>query len=112
MGQATRNTPNSIVGKLLADLTFWRGVVAILIFLVLWEIGAQWKDWFGYMVPFVGKVAPPTDVLARWTEVAQKPGYWMSWYLSTGRVFMGFLAAMVIGIPLNLVRSAPFHIMP
>ena len=91
--------------KLLVDLTFWRGVVAILIFLVLWEIGSQAKNWFGFMVPFVGKVAPPTDVIARWTEVATWPGYWESWYLSTGRVFLGFAAAQVVGIPFGLAMA-------
>ena len=91
--------------KHLVDLTFWRGVVAILIFLVLWEIGSQAKNWFGFMVPFVGKIAPPTDVIARWTEVATWPGYWESWYLSTGRVFLGFFAAQVIGIPFGLAMA-------
>ena len=91
--------------KLLVDLTFWRGVVAILIFLVLWEIGSQAKNWFGFMVPFVGKIAPPTDVIARWTEVATWPGYLESWYLSTGRVFLGFAAAQVVGIPFGLAMA-------
>jgi len=91
--------------KLLVDLTFWRGVVAILIFLVLWEIGSQAKNWFGFMVPFVGKIAPPTDVIARWTEVVTWPGYWESWYLSTGRVFLGFIAAQVVGIPFGLAMA-------
>ena len=91
--------------KLLVDLTFWRGVVAILIFLVLWEIGSQAKNWFGFMVPFVVKLAPPTDVIARWTEVASWPGYLESWYLSTGRVFLGFAAAQVVGIPFGLAMA-------
>ena len=95
----------SKIVKLLFDLTFWRGVVAIIVFLVLWEIGAQAKNWFGFMVPFVGKVAPPTDVMVRWVEVAGWPGYWESWYLSTGRVFLGFIAAQVVGIPFGLAMA-------
>ena len=107
MAQAAVKTgkQKSIILKLLADLTFWRGIVAIIVFLVLWEIGSQAKNWFGFMVPFVGKIAPPTDVIARWTEVVTWPGYWESWYLSTGRVFLGFIAAQVIGIPFGLAMA-------
>ena len=107
MAQAAVKTgkQKSIILKSLTDLTFWRGVVAIIVFLVLWEIGAQAKNWFGFMVPFVGKVAPPTDVMVRWVEVAGLPGYWESWYLSTGRVFLGFIAAQVVGIPFGLAMA-------
>ena len=107
MAQAAVKTgkQKSIILKLLADLTFWRGIVAIIVFLVLWEIGSQAKNWFGFMVPFVGKIAPPTDVIARWTEVVTWPGYWESWYLSTGRVFLGFIAAQVVGIPFGLAMA-------
>jgi len=107
MAQAAVKTgkQKSIILKSLTDLTFWRGVVAIIVFLVLWEIGSQAKNWFGFMVPFVGKVAPPTDVIARWTEVVTWPGYWESWYLSTGRVFLGFIAAQVVGIPFGLAMA-------
>ena len=107
MAQAAVKTgkQKSIILKSLTDLTFWRGVVAIIVFLVLWEIGSQAKNWFGFMVPFVGKIAPPTDVIARWTEVATWPGYWESWYLSTGRVFLGFIAAQVVGIPFGLAMA-------
>jgi len=107
MAQAAVKTgkQKSIILKSLTDLTFWRGVVAIIIFLVLWEIGSQAKNWFGFMVPFVGKIAPPTDVIARWTEVVTWPGYWESWYLSTGRVFLGFIAAQVVGIPFGLAMA-------
>ena len=107
MAQAAVKTgkQKSRILKSLTDLTFWRGVVAIIVFLVLWEIGSQAKNWFGFMVPFVGKIAPPTDVIARWTEVVTWPGYWESWYLSTGRVFLGFIAAQVVGIPFGLAMA-------
>jgi len=91
--------------RLFRDETFRRGVAAILVFLVLWEIGAQFKSWFGVMVPFIGKVAPPSAVVVRWLEVGQWAGYWESWYLSTGRVFLGFVVAQVIGIPFGLAMA-------
>ena len=107
MAQVALNTEKSQsrIAKLVTNLSFWRGVVAILVFLVLWEIGAQFKDWFGYMMPFVGKVAPPTDVIGRWMEVGQQSGYWLGWWLSSVRVFVGFLAAMIIGIPFGLAMA-------
>ena len=57
------------------------------------------------MVPFIGKIAPPTAVAVSWMEVGQWPGYWQSWYLSTGRVFLGFTVAMIIGIPFGLAMA-------
>ena len=95
----------STIRNMLSDLTLRRGLTAILVFLILWELGAQAKDWFGFMVPFVGKVAPPTDVIIRWMEVGKRPGYWESWYLSTGRVFLGFGVAQLIGIPFGLAMA-------
>jgi len=91
--------------RLFRDQTFRRGVIAILAFVVLWEIGSQFKSWFGVMVPFIGKIAPPTAVAVSWMEVGQWPGYWQSWYLSTGRVFLGFMVAMIIGIPFGLAMA-------
>jgi len=57
------------------------------------------------MAPFIGKVAPPSAVITRWLEVGQWSGYWESWYLSTGRVFLGFAVAQLIGIPFGLAMA-------
>ena len=91
--------------RIFKDETFRRGVIAILVFLILWEIGSQFKNWFGVMAPFIGKVAPPSAVMTRWLEVGQWSGYWESWYLSTGRVFLGFAVAQLIGIPFGLAMA-------
>ena len=41
-------------------------------------------------------------VIAVWMTLLPKPGYWQSWYLSFIRVFEGFIAAQIIGIPFGL----------
>ena len=45
---------------------FWRGLVAIVVFLILWEIGARSKEWSGYTLPYVGLLPPPSDVAVAW----------------------------------------------
>ena len=79
-----------------------RGFTASVIFLIVWEIGSRWGQWFGYTLPFLGLIPPPTAVLEAWSEVITKPGYWQSWYLSFQRVLAGFIAAMLVGIPFGL----------
>jgi len=107
MGKASKRqeTLGARAKALVSDLTFRRGVLSILIFLTLWEIGFRFNEWFGVMVPFVGKVDAPSIVAIRWSDVVLLPGYWESWYLSMGRVFLGFLIAQVIGIPFGLAMA-------
>ena len=82
-----------------------RAVVSIVVFIVFWEIGARFKQWFGVAMPWVGQVPPPTAVLATWAHLIGDGGYWQSWYLSFLRVLSGFLTAMVVGIPLGLLMA-------
>ncbi len=91
--------------RLADNKTLWRGFASIILFILIWEVGSQSKDWFGVEVPFVGKVPPPSEVLAIWVEVVQRPGYWESWYLSFMRVFLGFFVAMIIGIPFGMALA-------
>lgn len=93
------------VAKSLTDLTFRRGILSIIIFIILWEVGFRFYGWFGVMIPFIGKIDAPSLVVARWSEVVLLPGYWESWYLSFGRVFFGFLVAQVVGIPFALAMA-------
>ena len=100
-----------------------RGVASILVFLILWEIGARSRQWLGADVfgplrdalgamgfktkylPWVGAVPPPTAVLHAWAGVIGDLGYWHSWYMSSFRVAAGFVAAMLIGIPFGLLLA-------
>jgi len=81
---------------------FWRGIVAILVFVALWETGSRSQAWFGFAFPWVSQIPPPSAVLYEMYRLIQEPSFWHSAYLSTFRVMEGFLAAMLIGIPLGL----------
>lgn len=91
--------------KALFNRSKLRAVIAIIVFLVLWEIGSRSKDWFGFAVPWIGHVPAPTAVVVAWYGLIGDPGYWQSWYMSTLRVLAGFFAAMVVGIPLGLFMA-------
>ena len=91
--------------KALQNVTFWRGVIALIGFVVFWEVCSQSKVWFGVVVPWIGKIPPPTEVVEAWATIFFFHGYWESWYLSTARVFAGFLIAMIIGIPFGLLLA-------
>ena len=76
-----------------------RAVISLATFVVLWEVGSRLK------LPWVGDVPPPTMVLKALIPLLTDQGYWYSWYQSSRRVFSGFLAAMLIGIPLGLAMA-------
>ena len=88
-----------------------RAIIALAVFLVLWEIGSRSKQWVGFAVPWVGQVPAPTAVFKAWVGLLGDRGYWQSWYLSLLRVLAGFLVAMLVGIPLGLIMatSKTFH---
>tara|TARA_B110001450_G_scaffold202812_1_gene192129 strand:+ start:1667 stop:2509 length:843 start_codon:yes stop_codon:yes gene_type:complete len=82
-----------------------RGVIAIIVFIAIWEFGSRSLDLIGWRMPFVGLIPPPSSVLATWTGLFMEPSYWQSWYMSFLRVFTGFIVAMIIGIPLGLYMA-------
>jgi len=84
---------------------FWRGIVSILAFLIFWEAGSRSHAWFGFAFPWVSQIPPPSAVLVELFKLVQEPSFWMSAFLSTLRVFEGFFAAMLIGIPLGLAMA-------
>ncbi|MFZ5555567.1 MAG: ABC transporter permease [Pseudomonadota bacterium] len=93
------------IRKFIFSRTVFRGIVSVVVFLVIWELGSKSKDWFGFTTPWIGAVPAPTDVIAAWSGLITDAGYWQSWYMSTLRVLGGFLAAMVIGIPFGLMMA-------
>lgn len=82
-----------------------RALVAIAVFLLLWEVGSRSHEWVGFSIPWIGAISPPSAVLITWWGLLGDTGYWQSWYLSTLRVLAGFGAAMVIGIPFGLLMA-------
>ncbi|MEO8937015.1 MAG: ABC transporter permease [Burkholderiaceae bacterium] len=83
----------------------WRAIVALTVFVLLWEAGSRSKEWLGFALPWVGQVPAPSAVIRVWGGLLTSRGYWESWYLSMLRVLVGFVAAMVIGIPLGLLMA-------
>ena len=106
-GASAMPKKRSRLQNLAANKPLWRGITAIAVFLVIWEIGARWDEWFGkeWMIPGIGLIPPPSDVFEAWLKVLPKPGYWNSWYQSLTRVLSGFLSAMIIGIPFGLALA-------
>ncbi|KAF3996520.1 ABC transporter permease [Glaciimonas immobilis] len=82
-----------------------RAAISLVVFLILWEAGARSKQWLGFSLPWIGMIPAPTAVLRVWGGLLNDRGYWQSWYLSLFRVLAGFIAAMVVGIPLGLLMA-------
>lgn len=104
----------SLIGRLRKKLfsrASVRAIIALAVFVLLWELGSRSKQWLGVSLPWIGKVPSPSSVLSVWGTLLGDAGYWHSWYLSLLRVLSGFIAAMVIGIPLGLLMavSRTFH---
>lgn len=88
-----------------------RAAISLVIFLFLWELGSRSKLWFGFETPWIGRIPAPTAVLLSWSGLVGDMSYWQSWVMSATRVLSGFIAAMIIGIPLGLAMavSKTFH---
>ena len=111
------------LGKIVSSGAFWRGAASIVVFLILWELGARSRQWMapeafapfreflgatGFKkdyLPWIGAVPAPSAVLKSWMTVLGQAGYWQSWYMSFFRVMGGFIAAMLIGIPFGLMLA-------
>jgi NitT/TauT family transport system permease protein len=83
--------------KRILSRTTFRGILSIIIFTVLWEIGSRLR------VPIIGNVPPPSSVLAALGQQLVSASYWASWRDSFVRILTGFAIAQVLGIPLGLL---------
>jgi NitT/TauT family transport system permease protein len=83
----------------------WRGVPAVVAFLLLWELGSRSAAWFGFGFPLLSRIPPPTAVAAVFGDLLRDPAYWYGWYASTLRVLEGFLSALLFGVPLGLAMA-------
>lgn len=77
----------------------------MLICILLWELESRLHQLIGVRLPGIGDLPPPSAVLASWVKVILDPGYWQSWLFSFLRVMGGFLAALVLGVPLGLMLA-------
>jgi NitT/TauT family transport system permease protein len=93
------------IAKALRKPAFWRGLISIPTFLILWEIGARSEALFSFAFPWISNVPAPSAVAVEMWRLLQDLSFWNSAYLSTLRVFEGFIAAMIVGIPLGLTMA-------
>lgn len=91
---ATRRLGQALPGK-----PFLRGVAAVAVALVLWEIGARLH------LPLFTYLPAPSVVLAAAGHLVLTAKYWQNWMYSFERVIAGFLLAQVIGIPFALAMA-------
>lgn len=77
---------------------FWRGVVAIVTFFVLWHVAASSG------LKGIGQIPTPVQVVTTFIEkYAGNLQFWSAWKVSFARVIYGFIIAQVLGIPLGIL---------
>ncbi len=82
-----------------------RALVSFCIVLLVWHLGSTSAGWLGHGLPWLGHLPTPSAVSIAWSRLLVDPGYWQSWYLSASRVFVGFVAALVAGVPFALLMA-------
>ena len=104
MAQATNASPSFSLGKYLkkkfANITLVRGIIAIIGFLIFWEICSRLG------VPIIGNVPAFSEVFKTLLVQVQDAYYWLSWKDSMVRIFTGFIIAQIVGVPLGLFLGA------
>lgn len=85
--------------KAVFSRTTARGIASIAIVLAVWELGRR------FSVPFLGSVPAPSEVLGSLDKILGQGKFWNNWVASFHRVFIGFVAAQIIGIPLGLAMA-------
>ncbi|PYM94524.1 MAG: ABC transporter permease [Candidatus Rokuibacteriota bacterium] len=93
------------LGQLARSAAVWQGLAGIALFLALWQIGTWLR------LPMLRHVPSPLDVLVQFATVVQSRQYWLSWYVSGQRVFLGYAIGVLLGVPLGLAMgmSRIFH---
>jgi NitT/TauT family transport system permease protein len=81
------------------NISTLRGVTTIAVFCALWQLVVS------YEVPYLMHLPRPLDVANNAVSSAKAADYWISWGMSLMRIFIGFIAAQVIGIPLGLAMG-------
>jgi NitT/TauT family transport system permease protein len=75
------------------------GVIAVIGFFVLWHIFVVMQ------FPFLKHIPTPVKVLATFFQLFTESVFWIGLWLSAKRVFYGFVAAQIFGIPLGLAMG-------
>jgi NitT/TauT family transport system permease protein len=85
--------------KKILNVRVLRGFISIVIFVMLWQLVVILK------VPYLGNLPYPKDVALGAFGAAQSDTYWFGWGISLARIFMGFVIAQIVGIPLGLAMG-------
>lgn len=96
--QALRALPGLRWQKI-ANVHTARGIAAVVLFFVLWQVCVLAQ------VPIVAKIPTPLEVAQAFGRLLPSPTYYSHWLVSFQRVFLGFLLAQLIGIPLGLLMG-------
>jgi len=83
----------------------YRGLASVVLFFVLWQVLASLDKLLGIDSLRSTVIPPPSVVFKTWWSLLLDPNYAKSWYLSVSRVLAGFLAAVLLGIPLGLLMA-------
>ncbi len=76
-----------------------RGLSACVVFVALWQAVIVFK------VPYLLNLPYPAEVAQNGLDAACTTEYWMHWVLSLFRIFVGFVAAQLVGIPVGLAMG-------
>jgi NitT/TauT family transport system permease protein len=94
-----------VTSRLARSPVVWQGLAGIALFLGLWQLGSALR------LPMLRHVPTPLEVLVQLASAVQSSQYWLSWYVSGRRVFLGYAIGVGLGVPLGLAMgmSRTFH---
>jgi len=94
-----------VKSRLARSPAVWQGLAGIALFLGLWQLGSALR------LPMLRHVPTPLEVLVQLASAVQSSQYWLSWYVSGRRVFLGYAIGVGLGVPLGLAMgmSRTFH---
>lgn len=97
--------PARRLGRVVRGSALWQGFAGIAAFLLLWQVGSALG------IPMLRHVPSPLGVLRELGHAVQTSQYWLSWYVSGRRVFVGYVIGVGLGVPLGLSMgmSRAFH---
>lgn len=87
------------LGRLARSRAVWQGLVGIAVFVALWQLGRVLR------LPMLKHVPSPVDVLVELARAMQSRQYWLSWYVSGQRVFLGYAIGVLLAVPLGLAMG-------
>ena len=85
--------------KAILGQTTCRGIIAVVFAVLFWEAAARLK------LPVIGAIPAPSLVLQSLRGLIGDTYFWESWLVSFKRVFIGFVVAQIVGIPLGLLMG-------